>query len=136
MLFLIGPKIAARTLWVKRHKFLGSGGAQVFLTTAAIAFALIWMGLLCKVTVRLGLILSLSSTGIILQSLSKKKLMRSLGGHGTFSVLLTQDISVEPRQPLIPLLRLPKVPDPRRNSSAFPTRGLMGLKRPMRPNRY
>jgi monovalent cation:H+ antiporter-2, CPA2 family len=122
MLFLIGLELEPRTLWDMRHKLLGLGGAQVFLTTAALAFALIWLGLAWQVALTLGMILSLSSTAIVLQTLTEKNLMRTPGGRGTFSVLLTQDIAVVPMLALIPLLMLPEI--------AGPTSDLFGISNP------
>ncbi|MFB0993372.1 MAG: cation:proton antiporter, partial [Paracoccaceae bacterium] len=55
-----------------------------------------------------GLIMSLSSTAIVLQSLSEKNQMSSLGGRSSFSVLLAQDIAVVPMLAFIPLLALNK----------------------------
>jgi CPA2 family monovalent cation:H+ antiporter-2 len=48
--------------------------------------------------------LSLSSTAIVLQTLSEKRLMQTAGGRSSFSVLLTQDIAVIPMLALLPLL--------------------------------
>jgi monovalent cation:H+ antiporter-2, CPA2 family len=107
MLFLIGLELEPRTLWDMRQRLLGLGGSQVVLTTIAIAFALWALGLTWQVAVTLGLILSLSSTAIVLQTLTEKNLMRTPGGRGTFAVLLTQDIAVVPMLALIPLLMLP-----------------------------
>jgi CPA2 family monovalent cation:H+ antiporter-2 len=44
----------------------------------------------------IGLIFSLSSTAIVLQTLSEKGLTQTGGGQNIFSVLLTQDIAVIP----------------------------------------
>ncbi|MEO0661888.1 MAG: efflux RND transporter permease subunit, partial [Planctomycetota bacterium] len=49
------------------------------------------------------LVLALSSTAIVLQTLNEKGLMKSDGGQGSFSVLLTQDIAVIPMLALLPL---------------------------------
>ena len=53
------------------------------------------------------MILALSSTAIIVQSLTEKKLMRTEGGEASFSVLLVQDVAVIPILALLPLLALP-----------------------------
>lgn len=104
MLFLIGLELEPRTLWDMRHRLIGLGGAQVALTSAAIALALIGLGLEWRISLVIGLTLSLSSTAIVLQTLTEKNLMRSSGGRGVFAVLLTQDIAVVPMLALIPLL--------------------------------
>jgi hypothetical protein len=56
-----------------------------------------------------GLILALSSTAIVLQTLSEKGLIKTDGGRASFSVLLFQDIAVIPMLALIPLLALPEL---------------------------
>ena len=55
----------------------------------------------------IGVILSLSSTAIVLQTLSEKRLMPTAGGRSAFSVLLMQDIAVIPILAFLPLLALP-----------------------------
>ena len=104
MLFLIGLELEPRALWEMRHRLLGLGGLQITLTTALITAALIWLGLGWQVALILGLLASLSSTAIVLQTLSEKNLMRTSGGRASFAVLLTQDIAVVPMLALIPLL--------------------------------
>lgn len=112
MLFLIGLELEPRTLWDMRQKLLGLGGAQVIVTSAVIAAAGVALGLVWQVALTLGLILSLSSTAIVLQTLSEKNLMRTAGGRSTFSVLLTQDIAVIPMLAVLPLLALPGLAAP------------------------
>jgi CPA2 family monovalent cation:H+ antiporter-2 len=107
MLFLIGLELEPRTLWDMRQKLLGLGGAQVVVTTGVIAAAGLALGLVWQVALTLGMMLSLSSTAIVLQTLSEKNLMRTAGGRSTFSVLLTQDIAVIPMLAVLPLLALP-----------------------------
>lgn len=104
MLFLIGLELEPRALWDMRSKLIGLGGLQVVLTTAAIAFVASWLGLSWQVGLTLGMLFSLSSTAIVLQTLSEKNLMRTGGGRATFAVLLTQDIAVVPILAVIPLL--------------------------------
>ena len=104
MLFLIGLELEPKALWDMRHKLVGMGGAQVVITSLAVAGALIWLGLAWQMALTLGMLVSLSSTAIVLQTLNEKNLMRTAGGRASFSVLLTQDISVLPMLALIPLL--------------------------------
>ena len=104
MLFLIGLELEPKALWDMRHKLIGMGGAQVVITSAAVAGALIWLGLVWEMALTLGMLVSLSSTAIVLQTLNEKNLMRTAGGRASFSVLLTQDIAVLPMLALIPLL--------------------------------
>ncbi|MFV0385616.1 cation:proton antiporter [Paracoccus sp. (in: a-proteobacteria)] len=104
MLFLIGLELEPRSLWNMRHKLLGLGGAQLGLTIAVITAVGLLSGLHWRLALTLGLILSLSSTAIVLQTLTEKGLMRTNGGRAAFSVLLTQDIAVIPMIALMPLL--------------------------------
>ena len=113
MLFLIGLELEPKALWEMRHKLIGLGGAQVVLTSAVLAGALMLLGLDWRVALTLGMLASLSSTAIVLQTLSEKNLMRSLGGRSSFSVLLTQDIAVIPMLAVIPLLSLPAIQGPK-----------------------
>lgn len=108
MLFLIGLELEPRALWDMRHRLIGLGGLQISLTTFAFMGGAMLLGLGWSVSLAVGLIFALSSTAIVLQTLSEKGLMRTAGGRSTFSVLLTQDISVIPMLALLPLLALPK----------------------------
>lgn len=112
MLFLIGLELEPRTLWDMRSRLIGLGGAQVVLTTAAIALLAYALGFAWQVALTFGLILSLSSTAIVLQTLNEKALMRTAGGRASFSVLLTQDIAVIPMLAFLPLLALPAILGP------------------------
>lgn len=109
MLFLIGLELEPRALWDMRHKLLGLGGAQIVLTTAAVMAAAMAFGLDWSTGLAVGLVLALSSTAIVLQTLSEKGLMQTGGGRSAFSVLLTQDIAVIPMLALMPLLAMPLV---------------------------
>ncbi len=104
MLFLIGLELDPRTLWDMRVKLVGLGGLQVAGTTLAVMAALMAGGLAWQAGLALGMILSLSSTAIVLQTLSEKHLMSSHGGRSAFAVLLTQDIAVVPMLAILPLL--------------------------------
>lgn len=107
MLFLIGLELEPRALWDMRHKLLGLGGAQVVLTMTAVMAAGMAFGLDWSTALAVGLVLALSSTAIVLQTLSEKGLMQTGGGRSAFSVLLTQDIAVIPMLALMPLLAFP-----------------------------
>ena len=111
MLFLIGLELDPAALWEMRHKLVGLGGAQVILTSAAIALGLSLLGQPPGVALTCGMLASLSSTAIVLQTMTEKNLMRTHGGRAAFSVLLTQDIAVIPMLALIPLITLPSTQD-------------------------
>ncbi len=107
MLFLVGIELEPKMLWSMRHKLIGLGGLQVILTTAAIMGIALFFNVMWQVALTIGLIFSLSSTAIVLQTLSEKGLTQTQGGVNTFSVLLFQDVAVIPMLGLIPLLSLP-----------------------------
>src|SRR6056297_3304260 len=104
MLFLIGLELDPKTLWNMRRKLIGVGGAQILLSTVAIAAVANAFGLPLATAVAVGITLALSSTAIVLTTLNEKGLMRTEGGRSAFSVLLTQDIAVIPALAVLPLL--------------------------------
>ncbi|GIT89978.1 potassium transporter [Jannaschia pagri] len=104
MLFIIGLELEPRTLWDMRAKLLGLGLGQVGTTMAAVA-GLAWLlGMTWQVSLAIGMILALSSTAIVMQTLEEKSLTPTRGGRSAFSVLLAQDIVVIPMLALMPLL--------------------------------
>ena len=109
MLFLVGLELEPKLLWSMRVKLLGLGGGQVGLTTIAVMAVTMAFGIVWSVALAIGLVMALSSTAIVLQTLSEKGLMKSDGGQSSFSVLLFQDIAVIPILALIPLLALPEL---------------------------
>ena len=109
MLFLVGLELQPRMLWQMRNRLIGLGGLQVGITALLIAGATLLMGVYWSVALTIGLIFSLSSTAIVLQTLNEKGLTRTEGGRASFSVLLFQDIAVIPMLALIPLLVLPEL---------------------------
>ncbi|UCG75565.1 MAG: cation:proton antiporter [Gemmatimonadota bacterium] len=104
MLFLIGLELQPALLWRMRGPILGLGGLQVGITAAIIAALAVLAGLPWQGAVAVGMTLALSSTAIVLQTLSEKRLMRTDAGQSAFSVLLFQDIAVIPMLALFPLL--------------------------------
>ena len=107
MLFLVGLELQPQALWSMRHKLLGLGGLQVTLTAAVVTGIALAFGLQWTVALAVGLIFSLSSTAIVLQTFNEKGLSKTEGGKSAFSVLLFQDIAVIPMLAFIPLLALP-----------------------------
>ncbi|MDP3261355.1 MAG: cation:proton antiporter [Tabrizicola sp.] len=106
MLFLIGLELQPRTVWDMRAKLLGLGGSQVLLTMTAIAAAMAGLGYAWQVALTLGMILSLSSTAIVIQTLDERNLMRTPGGRASFATLLFQDVAMVLMLALIPILTL------------------------------
>ncbi len=107
MLFLIGLELEPRALWDMRHRLLGLGGLQVVITMLAVMTGFVALGYAWQVALAVGMIMALSSTAIVLQTLSEKGLIQTAGGRSAFSVLLTQDIAVIPMLAFLPLLALP-----------------------------
>ncbi|MEM9554729.1 MAG: monovalent cation:proton antiporter-2 (CPA2) family protein [Acidobacteriota bacterium] len=107
MLFLIGLELEPRRLWRLRGPILGLGGLQVVVTALALAGIALAVGQPWRVALTIGLVLSLSSTAMVLQTLAEKQLMKTDAGQSSFSVLLFQDIAVIPMLALLPLLAAP-----------------------------
>lgn len=107
MLFLIGLELKPELLWRLRGPILGLGGLQVGVTTTVIFLIGYFLGFTWKVSLAIGLILALSSTAIVLQTLNEKGLMKTEAGQSSFSVLLFQDMAVIPILALLPLLAAP-----------------------------
>ena len=72
MLFLVGLELQPSKLWSLRKPILGLGGLQVLGTSASIALAAYFIGLDWKAAVAAGLILAMSSTAIVIQSLNER----------------------------------------------------------------
>jgi monovalent cation:proton antiporter-2 (CPA2) family protein len=106
MLFLVGLELQPKVLWKMRVPILGLGGLQVVVTSLALCLIGIALGFSWQTSMAVGLILSLSSTAIVLQSLTEKGLMPTEAGQSAFAVLLFQDIAVIPMLALLPLLAL------------------------------
>ncbi len=104
MLFLIGLELDPKALWNMRHRLVGLGGSQVLITAGLVAGVAYLLGQPTNQAIAIGMIFSLSSTAIVLQTLDEKRLMQTAGGRSSFSVLLTQDIAVIPMLALLPLL--------------------------------
>lgn len=106
MLFIVGLELQPALLWQMRGQLLGLGGLQVFGTAVVIALIGAACGLGVRVPFAAGLILAMSSTAIVLQSLQEKGQLKTPGGQAAFAVLLFQDISVIPILAVLPLLAL------------------------------
>ena len=106
MLFLVGLELQPSKLWELRKPILGLGGLQVTLTAAAIGFAAWGLGTAWQSAIAIGLILAMSSTAIVLQSLNERGIIKTSAGKSCFSVLLFQDIAVIPILALLPLIAI------------------------------
>ncbi len=106
MLFLVGLELEPSRLWTLRKQIFGLGLLQVVVVAAIIAAAVLGYSGNWRDSVAIGLILALSSTAIVLQTLQEKGLLKTPVGQSTFSVLLFQDIAVIPILALLPLIAI------------------------------
>lgn len=104
MLFLVGLELRPTMLWEMRNKLLGLGGLQVLGTTVIVFLGALLFKLPWQSALAIGMIVALSSTAIVLQTLEEKGWMKSTAGQSAFSVLLFQDIAVIPMLAILPLL--------------------------------
>lgn len=110
MLFIIGLELEPELLWKLRKPIIGLGGMQVVLTTAVVMGIAMLFGMAWQPALAIGMIISLSSTAIVLQTLNEKGLMKAAAGQSSFSVLLFQDVAVIPMLALFPLLATYEAP--------------------------
>lgn len=106
MLFLVGLELHPSLLWRMRWPILGIGGAQMAITTIAIALIGYLAGLDWRLSLATGLVLASSSTAIVLQTLMERGHFHSPVGKKSFAVLLFQDIAIIPILAILPFLSL------------------------------
>lgn len=129
MLFLVGLELKPSLLWQMRTPILGMGGTQVVLTSAVVG-GIATLFLPWQQAVATGMILALSSTAIVLQTLREKGQMNSPAGRSIFSVLLFQDLAVIPILAVMPLLAtIPLHGDGHHGSALFNIAALPGYLR-------
>lgn len=104
LLFLIGLEVRPALLWRMKTAIFGLGAAQMLGAAGLLAAAAAALGLDWRTALAAGLILAMSSTAIVLQSLDEKGLRQGAVGEAAFGVLLFQDLSVIPLFALLPLL--------------------------------
>lgn len=104
MLFVIGLELDLAKLWRMRTAIFGLGGLQLTLSTAVLALVGTLIAENWREALALGMILALSSTAIVMQTLKERALMETNAGRQSFAVLLFQDIAVIPILALLPLL--------------------------------
>jgi CPA2 family monovalent cation:H+ antiporter-2 len=96
LLFLIGLELSFQRLLTMRRYVFGLGGLQVLITAALIFGVARTAGQEPASALILGASLSLSSTAIVLELLSKQERLTTSVGRTSFSVLLAQDLAVIP----------------------------------------
>jgi CPA2 family monovalent cation:H+ antiporter-2 len=104
LLFLIGLELSLHRLTTMRRLVFGLGELQVLVTTVMLAGAAVYYGKSLSEAVILGASLSLSSTAIVLEILSKQERLKTSVGRTSFAVLLAQDLAVIPILIFIALL--------------------------------
>jgi CPA2 family monovalent cation:H+ antiporter-2 len=104
LLFLIGLELSFHRLLTMRRLVFGLGGLQVLITTALLAGVAVFFGMNTSEAIILGSCLSLSSTAIVLELLSKQERLTTNVGRASLSVLLAQDLAVIPVLMFISLL--------------------------------
>ena len=107
MLFVVGLELSPKALWNMKNKLIGLGGLQIGLTTLIITSLGMALNFPWQPSLVVGLIFSLSSTAIVMQTFAEKSLNKTEGGKAAFSILLSQDIAVIPMLAVIPLLAIP-----------------------------
>jgi CPA2 family monovalent cation:H+ antiporter-2 len=96
LLFLIGLELSLHRLTTMRRLVFGLGGLQILVTTALLAGVALYSGKSPSQAIILGVSLSLSSTAIVLELLSKQERLKTSVGRASFAVLLAQDLAVIP----------------------------------------
>jgi CPA2 family monovalent cation:H+ antiporter-2 len=104
LLFLIGLELSLHRLTTMRRLVFGLGGLQILVTTALLAGFAVYSGKTPSESIILGASLSLSSTAIVLELLSKQERLKTSVGRASFAVLLAQDLAVIPVLIFIALL--------------------------------
>src|SRR5215218_4064505 len=77
MLFLIGLELEPELLWKLRKSIMGLGSLQVILTTLVLGAIGYATGLNWKQSLATGMIMAMSSTAIVMQSLREKGLIKT-----------------------------------------------------------
>ena len=108
MLFLVGLELQPSVLWRMRVPIIGLGGLQVVVTTLVISILCAFWGFEWQTALTIGLVFSMSSTAIVLQTLDEKSWLKTVAGKSGFSVLLFQDVAVIFMLAAIPLLAIPE----------------------------
>ncbi|HYP33092.1 MAG TPA: cation:proton antiporter, partial [Burkholderiaceae bacterium] len=104
LLFLIGLEVRPALLWRLKTAIFGLGAAQMLGAAGLLGVAAAALGLDWRTALAAGLILAMSSTAIVLQTLDEKGLRQGAVGEAAFGVLLFQDLSVIPLFAVLPLL--------------------------------
>lgn len=94
LLFILGLELQPQRLWGMRRQVFGLGGAQVGISTFALACLGHLAGLPWPQAILVGVGLSLSSTAFALQLLGERNELATNYGRAAFAILLFQDLAV------------------------------------------
>jgi len=111
LLFIIGLDIEPRTLWETRYHLVGLGAAQIAVTTLVFSGLAMAFGQPWTTALLIGLILSLSSTALVTQTLTEACVRHTRWGRSATSILVLQNIAVVPMLAVMPLFSLPTLVD-------------------------
>lgn len=126
MLFVIGLELKPSLLWRLRRPIFGLGGLQVVVTALVLAGIGMLFGQPWKMSLAVGLILSMSSTALVLQTLAERSQLKTDAGESAFAVLLFQDISVIPILAFLPMLAIAPVVKTAADDGHGGPKGLVG----------
>jgi CPA2 family monovalent cation:H+ antiporter-2 len=96
LMFMIGLELSAEHLWALRRWVFGAGAAQVYISAAIIGAIAYAFGNSLEVSAILGSVLSLSSTAVVMQLMTERRMLGMPLGQAGFSVLMLQDLAVVP----------------------------------------
>jgi len=104
MLFVIGLELDPKRLVALRKTVFVGGSIQLAVSGAALAAALLALGLTWQAALVGGLALALSSTAIATQAMTERNELDTPTGRAAFGILLFQDIAAIPLIALVPIL--------------------------------
>jgi monovalent cation:proton antiporter-2 (CPA2) family protein len=110
LLFVIGIELKPSRLWKMRRLVFGLGTLQVLTTGLLLgAVASIFFDVSARAAILIGPALALSSTAFVLQLLYEQRLLNTVYGRASISILLLQDLAVVPLLILVSLLAMPEL---------------------------
>ena len=111
LLFVIGLELQPSRLWALRRDIFGLGAGQVILCGLALTgLVMALTSFTWQAALVVGLSLGLSSTALVMQLLSERKITGTAFGERSFSMLLFQDLAIVPLLTIVAALS--RVPDP------------------------
>jgi monovalent cation:proton antiporter-2 (CPA2) family protein len=111
LLFVIGLELQPSRLWALRRDIFGLGAAQVILCGLALTgLVMALTSFTWQAALVVGLSLGLSSTALVVQLLTERKIAGTAFGERSFSMLLFQDLAIVPLLTIVGALS--RVPDP------------------------